>query len=63
LVFVDDKVLISYYPRGSADGVPVVMAEKGRGWLYSAMDKYFEALWDRSTDFCPDAPALDAPAT
>ncbi len=48
VIIVDSEAYLSYYPKGSADSVPVWVIEKGKSWLFDAIDKHFESLWERS---------------
>jgi len=55
VVIIDDTAYLSYYPRnGSSDNIPVFVVTKGKSWLYYAIDKYFESLWDRAKPYILD---------
>ena len=51
IIIIDDLAYVSFYPRGSADQIKVLVVEKGKSWLYDAFEKYFDTVWERSITY------------
>ena len=55
LIIVDETAYFSYYPKGPANTVPVFIVKRGQTWLFDALSKYYDTVWERAEEYdaCP----------